>query len=454
MTPAHPLMGRVLDKAVSYLPPLRDPRFWVTQGLVLSVFAAHVILHVTAVSSFPDALVGVAYALPMLYAALEFGFRGSVATTVLVVVMLLPYVVDDAGSGSSAVDFAGHLLTLVILAVVAPVVGSVVEGERSARRAHEAAEFRYRVLFEGSGVPAIVLDEAGRIQEANPAAASLLPGLLEGRTLAEVLGKPAADGVLGADSTAPLRVGQGLELRPVVSCAESGDGRLLTQVLFQDVTEEASGYRRARAWGLAVLGAQEEERRRIAHELHDEAIQLVVELRRQVERAARSAPDAVAQLHDARELADALIGELRTVAFRLRPPDLDDLGLVASLERLAAEASRHGTAVELRADSATTPLAPDAALAFYRVAQEALTNAEHHGHASHVTLCLSLEPGAISLRITDDGIGFDVQRAESETDQVHLGLLGMRERMQLVGGTLQIQSTAGRGTTVTATARH
>jgi signal transduction histidine kinase len=457
MRPVRRLAGRVRQKAVDYLPPLRDPRFWVTQALVLAVFAVHVILHATTVSGspsafIPDAFIGVAYALPMLYAALAFGFRGAVATTVLVAVLLLPYVVQDAVGGGERVDFAGHLLTLVILVIVTPVVGYVVQGERSARRAHEAAERRYRELFEGSGVPAVVLDEAGRIQEANPAAGSLLEGTLEGRDLADVLGKQAADGLLGPDPPARLRVAQGLELRPVVSRAENSGGHRLTQVLFQDVTEEASGHRRARAWALAVLAAQEEERRRIAHELHDEALQLVVELRRQVERAARSAPGAEDQLHDARDLADALIGELRTVAFRLRPPDLDDLGLVASLERLATEAGRHGTAVELHADNDATPLPPAAALAFYRVAQEALTNAEHHGHASHVTLHLSLKPDAISLQIQDDGIGFDVKRADSQADQGHLGLVGMRERMQIIGGTLQIRSATGQGTTITATA--
>lgn len=457
MTPAQPVADRVMQKAVGYLPPLRDPRFWITQALVLAIFAAHVALHATTASShadalIPDAFIGVAYALPMLYAALVFGFRGAVATTVLVTVLLLPYVVQGATSGSERVDFAGHLLTLIILVIVTPMVGYVVQGERSARRAHQAAELRYRELFEGSGVPAVVLDKAGRIQEANPAASSLLEGTLEGRALAEVLGQQAADGLLGPDPPARLRVAQDLELRPVVSRADNSDGHRLTQILFQDVTEEASGHRRARAWALAVLAAQEEERRRIAHELHDEALQLVVELRRQVERAARSAPGAEEQLHDARDLADALIGELRTVPVRLRPPDLDDLGLVASLERLAAEASRHGTAVELHAGMDAAPLPPATALALYRVAQEALTNAEHHGHAGHVTLRLSPEPGAISLRIEDDGTGFDVERVDSQADQVHLGLVGMRERMQIIGGTLQIRSALGEGTTIIATA--
>ena len=86
------------------------------------------------------------------------------------------------------------------------------------------------------------------------------------------------------------------------------------------------------------------------------------------------------------------------------------------------------------------------------MAQEALTNAEHHGHASHVTLRLSPQPGAICLRIEDDGTGFDVERADSQTGQVHLGLAGMRERMQIIGGTLHIRSAPGRGTTIIATA--
>ena len=82
MTPARPLPGRIAQKAIGYLPPLRDRRFWVTQALVLAVFAVHVVLHATTVSGspsafIPDAFIGVAYALPMLYAALVFGFRGA-----------------------------------------------------------------------------------------------------------------------------------------------------------------------------------------------------------------------------------------------------------------------------------------------------------------------------------------------------------------------------------------
>ena len=442
-------MGRRRPPGMSqYLPPVRDRRFWVTQGLVVAVFVTHAILHME-VSGFPHVLVGFAYAFPVLYAALEFGFRGSVATTALVTVLTLPYVVDDWMTGAR-VDFAGHVLEVAILIVVAPVVGAVVEAERAERQAHQAAELRYRALFEASGVPAVVLDDSGTIQEANPTASDVLRGPLEGRTLSGVVGADTAERILGGHP-GRFRIASGVELRPVVSRA-GDEGERLTQVIFQDVTEEASGHRRAQAWGLAVLTAQEEERRRIAQELHDEALQLVVELRRRVERATKDRSGGLEELVEARTLADQVIDELRTVAVRLRPPDLEDLGLVASLERLVAESQYRGTQAEFRLEGEPTPLAQDVALALYRVGQEALSNAEHHGRAARVAVRLTFEPGRLTLAVADDGQGFDLDRAHVLAGGRHLGLVGMSERMNLVGGSLELRSSPGQGTTVVATA--
>lgn len=438
----RPVLARIL-------PPVGDRRFWLTQGLVLAVFGAHIAVH-TEVGGVPDVLVAAAYAFPVVYAALEFGSRGAVATTGLVVLLTLPYIVDDALAGAS-VDLGGHLTELAVLAVVAPVVGVVVERERVARRAHEAAEIRYRAIFEAGGVPALVLDEDGHVQEANPAAATVLHDRLAGRGLGDVLGEDAAAAILGGHPPSILRVSEGLELRLVVSPVESGEGERLTQVLFQDVTEEAAGTRRIRTFALAVLVAQEEERRRIAQELHDEALQLVVELRRRVERAARRATGGAGELLEARSLADQVIDELRTVALRLRPADLDDLGLPASLERLVADARRRGAPAELLVAGAQPPLAPAVALALYRVAQEALTNAEHHAKARAIALRLAFEPDMVTLEVVDDGAGFDPEGLAEGDRGAHLGLLGMRERLQLVGGLLDLDSAAGRGTRVVAT---
>lgn len=446
--------GRLGQGLGAYLPPIHDRRFWFTQGLVLVVSIAHAVVHI-AVGGLPDVLVLILYTFPVIYAALEFGFRGSVATTALIVVLSLPFVIHDALSGVGS-DFVGHLVELAILVVVAPVVGRVVESERAARRAHEVAEIRYRALFEASGVPALVLDEQGCIQEANPAAASLLQGELQGRHLSQVLGMAAADAILGGDPPQRLDVSSGLALRPIVSAAVGEAGERLAQVLFQDVTEETAGSRRTRAFALAVLVAQEDERRRIAQELHDEALQLVVELRRRVERVVRSSPPDCAggeELLAARSLADAVIEELRTVAVRLRPPDLADLGLTASLERLVAEARRRGTPAEIEVEGREPALPPDFALSLYRVAQEALTNAEHHARAQHVGLRLDFSDSSAVLVVEDDGVGFVVGDAAASEANAHLGLLGMRERLQLVGGTLEITSAVGEGTTVAAAVR-
>lgn len=430
------------------LPPLRDKRFWITQALVMLVSVAHLLLHLW-VGGTPEDIVGIAYAIPMIYAALEFGFGGAVATTAFVTVLLAPYIIDDLFTGQ-AVDFAGHVSQLAILGITAPVVGRVVERERKEHYAHEAAELRYRAFFDTSGVPAVVLDEAGNVQEANPAAAGLLRGAPEGRSLADFLGNDTAEALLGPDPPTRLHVAEGLELRPVISRPKSDEGERLTQVLFQDVTEEAGEHRRARAWALAVLSAQEDERRRLSRELHDEALQLVVELRRQVERAAKSVPGASEKLVAPRELADEIIDELRTVAVRLRPPDLDDLGLVASLKRLVAEARKRGFGVGYEVEEMEHVPPPPIALALYRVAQEALTNAERHTHAEHAFVQLSAEPGGITLSVKDNGVGFDLEKVEAATDNVHLGLLGMRERVQIVGGALEIMTAPGDGTKIVA----
>ncbi len=93
---------------------------------------------------------------------------------------------------------------------------------------------------------------------------------------------------------------------------------------------------------------------------------------------------------------------------------------------------------------------PPVALALYRVAQEALTNAERHARAEHAFVRLSAEPGRITLTVKDNGVGFDMEKVDAATDNVHLGLVGMRERVQIVGGALEIMTALGEGTKIVA----
>ena len=241
------LIRRSRNGLVNYLPPVHSVGFWLTQLLVLIVAVVHAIAHFV-VGGNVDVFVAVAFVLPVLYAALEFGTRGSIATTALVVVLLLPFIIDDALTNPSGPDFIGHTAELAVFIVFAPIVGWAVEREREARRGREASEVHYRALFENSGVPALVLDERGCVLEANPAASSLLRTSLQGQHLSDVVGKAAADAILGGTQPPRIDVFSDLALRPVVSKVVSGQGVILSQVIFQDVTEEAAGSKRTRSF--------------------------------------------------------------------------------------------------------------------------------------------------------------------------------------------------------------
>jgi two-component system sensor histidine kinase UhpB len=185
-----------------------------------------------------------------------------------------------------------------------------------------------------------------------------------------------------------------------------------------------------------ALAAQEEERRRIARELHDEIGQALTLVVLQLDRAAD--PQGVAQ---ARETVRATLEEVRGVARGLRPEALDDLGLPSALAALTNDVTRRtGLRVERRITAGAEPLDPDEQLVIYRVAQEALTNVVRHAGVSRALLALTVRDGRTQLEVSDAGAGF------AGADGT--GLRGMRERALLVGAELEIRSAVGRGTTV------
>jgi signal transduction histidine kinase len=198
-----------------------------------------------------------------------------------------------------------------------------------------------------------------------------------------------------------------------------------------------------------VVTAQEAERRRLARELHDETGQALTSILlglRTVEEAQtrdqrREAMDTV------RELVRATLQDVRQLAVDLRPTALDDFGLVPALERLAHGFSET-TGIQLDFQSALPPerLPPETETALYRIVQEALTNIVKHARASRVSVLLARRPSSVTLVIEDDGVGFEVAAARPEA----LGLLGMRERVSLLGGRLTIESTPDAGTTCIA----
>lgn len=199
----------------------------------------------------------------------------------------------------------------------------------------------------------------------------------------------------------------------------------------------------------AITAAQEDERMRLARELHDETIQAVIALKQRVQLAQKSVKDQHGRhaLQELESLAEQTVENLRRLVRALRPIYLEDLGLVTALDMLAREISR---ADELDVDFTRSGderrLSHEVELALYRIAQESLNNVLHHAKADHATLRITFG-SEVKLEIIDNGIGFSVPKSPTDfAPSGHFGLLGMRERADLIGARLEVESEPGKGT--------
>lgn len=196
-----------------------------------------------------------------------------------------------------------------------------------------------------------------------------------------------------------------------------------------------------------LVAAQEEERRNLSRELHDEVGQSMSALLVELGNFASALPPENAALHErlqhVKRLAENNVGVIRNMSLLLRPSMLDDLGLVPALKWQAREVARRtGMKVRVDAEDVSDDLPDDYRTCIYRVVQEALHNATRHSKATHVRVIVKREEARISVAIEDDGAGF-----ESRHDK-GMGILGMEERVRHLGGVLHIQSEPGRGTKV------
>ncbi len=204
-----------------------------------------------------------------------------------------------------------------------------------------------------------------------------------------------------------------------------------------------------------VISAQEEERKRIARELHDEAGQsltsLIIGLRLLSQQ--NDLEQARGMAEDLRKVAYLTLEDVHRLAVELRPTVLDDMGLVAALERYVTEyrCQQDIMVVDLEVHNQVKERIPsEMETTLYRIVQEALTNVAKYAKARNVSIVLELRPEGVNLIIEDDGIGFNVEQVLSERTQgrQNLGLAGMQERSALFGGTFEIESEPGRGTTL------
>ena len=206
----------------------------------------------------------------------------------------------------------------------------------------------------------------------------------------------------------------------------------------------------------AITSAQEEERTRLARELHDDTIQAVIALKQRVQLAHKSVKTESGHqaLRELESLAETTIENLRRLTRALRPIYLEDLGLVTALEMLARESNQtNHLHVDFQQSGKERRLSHEAELALYRIAQEALNNVVRHAKAKHANLLIAFDQRSssvnkeIKLEVTDDGVGFSVPKSPTDfAPSGHFGLLGIRERADLIGARLEVHSEPARGT--------
>lgn len=211
---------------------------------------------------------------------------------------------------------------------------------------------------------------------------------------------------------------------------------------------------RMKALSQGLIEAQEAERRRVARELHDEIGQALTAVKIDIQAAQRiKDPQAIARhLEESIAIVERALAQVRNLSLDLRPSLLDDLGLVTALRwYVGRQAQRTGMAMQFTAESMDSRLSTELETACFRVAQEALTNVIRHAGAVSVGIELTKTPGCLTLVIRDNGKGFDVPAVREQAFLgKSLGLLGMQERVMIVGGDMQITSSPESGTEIRA----
>jgi PAS domain S-box-containing protein len=338
------------------------------------------------------------------------------------------------------------------------------ESRRSPETASAFSAETYRAIFEASPDGVLVVDGRGVIREVNAAAEEIFgyaPGELPGRGVDQLVPDNvrevhASHRVRYMEHPHPRPMGIGLELRgrrrdgsefPVeisLSPLTSEGGAPLIIATVRDVTQR----KRLRDFSAGALRASEDERRRIARELHDDTAQrlatLLVQLRL-LERA--PAEDRDRRYEELRRQLVEAVDSVRQIARALRPPELEDSGVTLALRAHARSLQeRTGLQVELDVQPVDHLLARDAQLVLYRIVQEALSNVLRHSGVSSARVRVGAEARQVVALVEDQGRGF--QPGQSNGPPGGLGVQGMQERAMMVGGDVRVESGPGQGTRV------
>ena len=487
--------------------PIRDPRFWIIQVLVLAIGITHVILehvHLLADGSEIYLLSISIYLVPSVFAGMSFGVRGAFPTTIWALVLSLPEI-----SRHSTATQLGIVIQFGIILVIASIVGVRVGRERAAAEAAERANTRLSRLNATASAVTNSLDLDNVLRDTlrakldrstrqvawirllpNPDSPGVtvidanqikvpfeLTQVEDGLTLAACLtGQEQRDylsGTAAHTAVVPLTsdgdVVGALGLTYLDKAIPSDEYQVLEAVASQlSVALNNIRHHSRTREALAALSianenletyielateAQEEERKRLSRELHDDTMQSLVLTLSQIETATVSElPDGTrARLAGTQEILTETLDNLRRYCRNLRPSLIDDLGLVDAIDWLVGDLkARQITAIDLVVQGTPRRLDGRDELLVFRIVQEALHNVERHAHATRVEVSLRFGDDELLVEVADNGRGtVPIGRTGQHPAEYGLGLRGMEERTKLLRGSLVIESKRGRGTKVT-----
>ena len=387
-------------------------------------------------------------------------------TTILIVSLVVPYVFNllynfDVGP-FGRIDLTPFLLIVSCLVLVWGLFRFRLLGIRPVARG---------LVFETISEAVLVLDPLRRVVDANPPAERLL-----GRSLADAVGHPlgellpeAADAVRdrlaasnGAAGSLPeelvvTREGATRRYEPTVVAMPDRQGPPIGWLMvLRDVTEHHRTLRslrqadeQRRSLLERVVTSQEQERRQVAGDIHDDAIQAMVAVTLQLQALGGRLrdPRSTELLERLAATATESVGRLRQLVFELRPPLLDEVGLAAAIDQYARRAGELAGFVVQVSDESAGELPAELRVVAYRIVQEALANVRAHARAQRVAVRLEEVEGGVLARVSDDGAGFLPGLVERRPAG-HLGLISMREQATMAGGWCRIASAPGMGTTV------
>lgn len=347
---------------------------------------------------------------------------------------------------------------------------------REAERRLLESERRFHLMTDSvSDYAILMLDASGRIQSWNAGAQQI-----KGYSAAEIVGQPIdvfytpEDRQVGKAQTAlatAVREGhyteEGWRVRKdgqrfwasvVITPLKDEQGRVEGFCkITRDMTEarKAQEAERAREMAAKLIAAQEEERRHVARELHDETGQSLTLILMNLSELKDQQGPAGTVAAKCTQVVERAAAHIRSLSLRLRPPMLDDLGLPDALEWLLdQQASAAGWRWEIEMPEVEERLPKEVETTLFRIAQEALTNAARYSGATEVRIGLRQDGGKVQLEVRDNGSGFDLGRYSSaEERKKHFGLVSMAERAEVAGGTLEIETAPGRGTAIRANLR-